>query len=187
MKVILNPIPPNPVNMPGDRPFGPIRYLHGADLVTAMEVADSAPVYGGRTALAGSLQDLLEAGVLVPAPLPLYVQRNKMLRETQAAFNKSISSGISAGGITLRAADADRTAFTQLLVMLAEAERQGALPATVSLADMSGNVHEMPTANARALLLSYGAQYQSLWTARALRVSSINAASTPEELAGLSS
>lgn len=185
MKTILIPVVSGPVNMPGNVPFGPTQYLRGVDVVTVREVPDNFMVPPVREVLAGSLQDLLAAGTLVAAPIPLCVARNKMLRETDADFRKSISSGIVVGGITLRAGDADRNAFSQLLVMLAEAERAGALPETTTLADMAGALHIMPTNAARLLLLSYGSQYQSLWTARGQRVSSINAATTAEALSAI--
>lgn len=81
----------------------------------------------------------------------------------EGAFAARIRQGITIGGVTLRAADTDRTAFTQLLTMLNEAERVGMLPPTTTITDKDGVPHELPTAQVRALLVQYGAAYQALW------------------------
>ena len=81
----------------------------------------------------------------------------------EGAFAARIRQGITIGGVTLRAADSDRTAFTQLLTMLNEAERLGMLPPTTTIADRDGTPHAMPTEQVRARLVEYGGIYQSLW------------------------
>ena len=50
------------------------------------------------------------------------------LARLEGTFAARIRKGIAVGDITLRAADSDRTAFTQLLTMLNEAERLDMLP-----------------------------------------------------------
>lgn len=85
------------------------------------------------------------------------------LARLEGAFAARIRKGITVGTITLRAADSDRTAFTQLLTMLNEAERLAMLPATVTIADREGNAHELPTSEVRATLVQYGDIYQALW------------------------
>jgi hypothetical protein len=85
------------------------------------------------------------------------------LARIEGAFAARIRQGITIGGVTLRAADTDRTAFTQLLTMLNEAERVGMLPPTTTIADKDGVPHELPTAQVRAMLVQYGGIYQTLW------------------------
>jgi hypothetical protein len=84
----------------------------------------------------------------------------------QGTFAARIRKGIEVGGITLRADDADRSAFAQLLVMLGEAERAGALPAQVVIADREGATHALTPATVRSLLAQYGMIYHSLWLQR---------------------
>jgi hypothetical protein len=84
----------------------------------------------------------------------------------EGAFAARIRQGITIGGVTLRAADSDRTAFTQLLTMLNEAERLDMLPPTTTIADKSGVPHELPTAQVRAILVQYGGVYQTIWLQR---------------------
>lgn len=88
------------------------------------------------------------------------------LARIEGTFAARIRRGITIGDITLRAAESDRTAFTQLLTMLNEAERLDMLPPTTTIADKSGATHELPTAQVRALLVQYGGVYQSLWLQR---------------------
>jgi hypothetical protein len=85
------------------------------------------------------------------------------LARIEGAFAARIRQGITVGNVTLRAADSDRTAFTQLLTMLNEAERLGMLSPTTTIADKNGVLHKLPTAQVRARLVEYGGIYQSLW------------------------
>ena len=94
----------------------------------------------------------------------------------EGAFAARIRQGITIGGVTLRAADSDRTAFTQLLTMLNEAERLGMLPPTTTIADKDGVPHELPTAQVRALLVQYGGIYQTLWIHRVSLENAVKAA-----------
>ena len=88
------------------------------------------------------------------------------LARIDGAFAARIRRGITVAGITLRAADSDRTAFTQLLTMLNEAERLKMLPAQTAIADRDGQPHTLPTDQVRALLVQYGGIYQALWLQR---------------------
>ena len=88
------------------------------------------------------------------------------LARIDGAFAARVRRGITVSGVTLRADDADRTAFTQLLTLLNEAERLGLLPATTTIADRDGLPHELPTAQVRAMLVEYGAAWQALWLHR---------------------
>lgn len=85
------------------------------------------------------------------------------LSRLEGTFAARIRKGITVSGITLRAADSDRTAFTQLLTMLNEAERMEMLPATTTIVSRDGIAHELPTDQVRAILVQYGGVYQSLW------------------------
>lgn len=78
------------------------------------------------------------------------------LARIDGAFATRIRRGITVAGITLRAADSDRTAFTQLLTMLAEAERLGMLPAQTAIADRDGQPRTLPTASQRAAVIATG-------------------------------
>ncbi|RYD62456.1 MAG: hypothetical protein EOP83_14540 [Verrucomicrobiaceae bacterium] len=98
------------------------------------------------------------------------------LARLEGTFAARIRKGISVDGITLRAADSDRTAFTQLLTMLNEAERLEMLPATTTIADRDGIAHELPTAQVRAMLVQYGGIYQSLWVQKVGLENAIKAA-----------
>lgn len=93
------------------------------------------------------------------------ILRNALAR-IEGAFAARIRQGITVEGVTLRAADSDRTAFTQLLTMLNEAERLGMLPPVTTITDKDGVPHELPTAQVRAMLVQYGGVYQSLWLRR---------------------
>jgi len=74
---------------------------------------------------------------------------------------------VEVGGLTLRAEDTDRALFTQLLVMLNEAERFGMLPETTAISDNDGALHELPTNTVRQILVGYGAALQTEWIAAA--------------------
>ena len=88
------------------------------------------------------------------------------LARIEGAFAARIRKGIAVAGVTLRAADSDRSAFTQLLTMLNEAERLGVLPPTTTIADRDGVPHGLPTALVRGMLVEYGGAYQALWLRR---------------------
>jgi len=98
------------------------------------------------------------------------------LPRIDGAFPARLPRGITVAGITLRAADSDRTAFTQLLTMLNEAERLKMLPAQTAIADRDGQPHTMPTDQVRALLVQYGGIYQALWLQRVSLENAVKAA-----------
>lgn len=94
-----------------------------------------------------------------------------------------IRRGISVRGITLRAAEADRAAFTQLLTMLNEAERLDMLPERTTITDRNGQPHDLPTAQVRSLLVEYGLIYQSIWLRKVELENRIKSAASNEERA----
>jgi hypothetical protein len=105
------------------------------------------------------------------------IARRSLLEST---WKKRLAQGITVGERTLRCEESDRNAFSQLLVMLAEAERLGQLPATIPITDHTGQIHLLSVPDLRLLLLAYGNTYQSLWTQKAQLHAAIEEAETIE-------
>ena len=105
------------------------------------------------------------------------IARRRLL---ESAWNRRLTHGITLGERTLRCEESDRNAFSQLLVMLAEAERLGQLPASITITDRSGQIHMLSVPDLRLLLLAYGNAYQSLWTQKAQYHAAIEQADTVE-------
>jgi hypothetical protein len=105
------------------------------------------------------------------------IARRRLLEST---WKRRLAHGITVGERTLRCEESDRNAFSQLLVMLAEAERLGQLPATIPITDRSGQMHLLSVPDLRLLLLAYGNAYQSLWTQKAQYHAAIEQAETLE-------
>lgn len=103
-------------------------------------------------------------------------------KQLESAWEQRLLQGISIGEIKLRCHDVDRSAFSQLLVMLAEAERMDQLPASVPVTDRGGQIHMLSVPNLRNLLLAYGSAYQSLWVQKAQFHAAIEQAETLEAL-----
>ena len=102
-------------------------------------------------------------------------QANHARREKVMALERAERIGITVSGITLAAADKDRSLFAQGLILLREAENlqpdeesKAAFRASMqTIADASGVTHTMNVTDLRTLLVAYGAAYQALWTAAA--------------------
>ncbi len=105
--------------------------------------------------------------------------RRQLLEST---WKQRMTQGITLGGLTLRCDETDRNAFSQLLVMLAEAERLEQLPQTVPITDRGGNIHMKSVEDLRILLLAYGSAYQSLWVQKAQLHAAIEQAESMESL-----
>ena len=105
------------------------------------------------------------------------IARRRLLEST---WNRRLNHGITVGVRTLRCEESDRNAFSQLLVMLAEAERLGQLPASIPITDRTGQIHLLSVPDLRLLLLAYGNAYQSLWTQKAQYHAAIEQAETVE-------
>ncbi len=105
------------------------------------------------------------------------IARRRLL---ESAWNRRLAHGITVGVRTLRCEESDRNAFSQLLVMLAEAERLGQLPASIPITDRTGQIHLLSVPDLRLLLLAYGNTYQSLWTQKAQLHAAIEQAETIE-------
>jgi hypothetical protein len=105
------------------------------------------------------------------------IARRRLLEST---WNRRLTHGITVGERTLRCEESDRNAFSQLLVMLAEAERLGQLPTSIPITDHAGQIHLLSVPDLRLLLLAYGNAYQSLWTQKAQYHAAIEQAETIE-------
>jgi hypothetical protein len=105
--------------------------------------------------------------------------RRQLLEST---WKQRMAQGITVGGLTLRCDEIDRNAFSQLLVMIAEAERLGQLLALVPVTDRSGQIHMKSVEDLRVLLLAYGSAYQSLWVQKAQLHAAIEQAESVEAL-----
>ncbi len=105
------------------------------------------------------------------------IARRRLLEST---WKRRLTQGITVGLRTLRCEESDRNAFSQLLVMLAEAERLGQLPTTIPITDRTGQIHLLSVPDLRLLLLAYGNTYQSLWTQKAQYHAAIEQAETVE-------
>ena len=105
------------------------------------------------------------------------ITRRSLLEST---WKKRLVHGITLGARTLRCEESDRNAFSQLLVMLAEAERLGQLPATIPITDHTGQIHLLSVPDLRLMLLAYGNAYQSMWTQKAQLHAAIEQAETVE-------
>ena len=105
------------------------------------------------------------------------IARRRLLEST---WNRRLNHGITVGVRTLRCEESDRNAFSQLLVMLAEAERLGQLPASIPITDRTGQIHLLSVPDLRLLLLAYGNTYQSLWTQKAQLHAAIEQTETVE-------
>jgi hypothetical protein len=105
------------------------------------------------------------------------IARRRLLEST---WKRRLAHGITVGERTLRCEESDRNAFSQLLVMLAEAERLEQLPTTIQISDHAGQIHMLSVPDLRLLLLAYGNAYQSLWTQKAQYHAAIEQAETVE-------
>ena len=105
------------------------------------------------------------------------IARRRLL---ESAWNRRLTHGITVGVRTLRCEESDRNAFSQLLVMLAEAERLRQLPTTIPITDHAGQIHMLSVPDLRLLLLAYGNAYQSLWTQKAQYHAAVEQADTVE-------
>lgn len=112
----------------------------------------------------------------------LQIRSAKVARRQQleSTWEKRLTHGITVGERTLRCEESDRNAFSQLLVMLAEAERLGQLPTSIPITDRGGQIHLLSVPDLRLLLLAYGNAYQSLWTQKAQYHAAIGQAETVE-------
>jgi hypothetical protein len=77
-------------------------------------------------------------------------------------FFHLLAAGYDTGfGYSLALGEADRNAFTQLLVLLREAGAPDDMQ--VSIADTNGHLHSVSVAQLRPMLVGYGLYYNQLW------------------------
>jgi hypothetical protein len=105
------------------------------------------------------------------------IARRRLLEST---WKRRLAHGITVGERTLRCEESDRNAFSQLLVMLSEAERLEQLPTSIPITDRSGQIHMLSVPDLRGLLLAYGNAYQSLWAQKAQYHTAIEQVETVE-------
>jgi hypothetical protein len=100
-----------------------------------------------------------ESPMVVPAQNPARDPRND---EFQAAIRNGFDTGL---GFKLALGEADRNAFTQMLVLVTTALEKGVItkesPQVIS--DLDGQPHTLTTDQFTSLMLAYGAYYKHLW------------------------
>jgi hypothetical protein len=82
------------------------------------------------------------------------------------SFENHISEGLTVDDYVLKFSEIDRSAFSQLLVMLNESEKIGLLPQYESFIDFYGKSHILPVNELRSLLIKAAHQYKILWDKR---------------------
>lgn len=83
--------------------------------------------------------------------------------EPQRIFLEAVAAGYDTGlGYTIGITDADRSQFTQLLVIFQTASAPD--DTDVSIADITGQLHQVTLADFRTLMVAAGLYYQTLWT-----------------------
>jgi hypothetical protein len=99
------------------------------------------------------------------------IQRNKVVSDAKWALYVAKKRGIKVTeDITLGATDSDRAAFSQLLVLLREAQQlstdQTAFAnSSYPITDINGVPHIVTVNELRNILVTYGMMYQSIWAA----------------------
>lgn len=97
-------------------------------------------------------------------------------QEIQAAaiegdYSATIARGVTVGGITLAAGDLDRQRFSELAVLLREAQLLPGSPITDEtpqpITDIDGTPHTVTVGQLRAMLVQYGLAIQTAWVTRA--------------------
>jgi hypothetical protein len=162
-----------------DNPAG---FLHAGNPVLCQQVPDDYQTDPASVVLQGSIQECVRNGTLSSRPLPLHVLKNRKQAKWQSEFSKRIAAGITIEDITLRADESDRSAFSQLLVLLRESEIAGMSPETVQIADLTGSLHTVSIDAARRLLIAYGDQYHQIWASYMTFKKRIADASSNDEL-----
>jgi hypothetical protein len=99
------------------------------------------------------------------------IERNKAISDAKWALHVAKKQGIKVTeDITLGAYDVDRAAFSQLLVLLREAQELSAdqtafANSSYPITDINGVSHIMSVNELRNILVTYGMMYQSIWAA----------------------
>ena len=106
---------------------------------------------------------------------------DECLGEIENNYQARVDAGAVLGDVHLKMADYDRSAFTQLLTLLNEAERFGQLPTETTIADYIGNPITLPTMQVRLLIIQYGLVYQSIWSRKVQLTKLAEAAQSDED------
>ena len=106
---------------------------------------------------------------------------DECLGEIENNYQARVDAGAAMGDVHLKMADSDRSAFTQLLTLLNEAERFGQLPTETTISDYNSNPITLPTAQIRLLVVQYGLVYQSIWTKKMQLIKLVEAAKSDED------
>ena len=106
---------------------------------------------------------------------------DECLGEIENNYQARVDAGAVMGDVHLKMADSDRSAFTQLLTLLNEAERFGQLPTETTISDYNSNTITLPTMQLRLLIIQYGLIYQSIWSKRVQLTKLVEAAQSDED------
>jgi|694.fasta_scaffold00486_9 hypothetical protein len=99
------------------------------------------------------------------------IQRNKAASDAKWALYVAKKQGIKVTeDITLGVTDSDRAAFSQLLVLLREAQelstdKEAFANSVYPITDVKGASHIVTVTELRNILVTYGMMYQSIWAA----------------------
>lgn len=99
------------------------------------------------------------------------IERNKAVSDAKWALYVAKKQGIKVTeDITLGASDIDRAAFSQLLILLREAQELSAdqtafANSSYPITDINGAAHVVTVNELRNILVTYGMMYQSIWAA----------------------
>jgi hypothetical protein len=99
------------------------------------------------------------------------VQKNKAIVDAKWQLYLAQTKGVKVTEvITLGASDSDRAAFSQLLVLLREAQELSAdkeafVNSYYPITDANGVAHIVTVTELRNILVTYGMMYQSIWAA----------------------
>lgn len=167
------------IERPADHPATTHSRMSDGKTGHLVELPDSAVIHGP-----GQFVDPAGFEIIQPQE-NLESLKAAALEKQDSEFAAALAAGIEVGGISLGAEEHDRNAFVQMLVLLQEAERINQRQEKVKIRDAKGTVRELTVAQARSILVGYGAAYQALWLNRAERHAAIVAAKTAGELEAL--
>jgi hypothetical protein len=128
--------------------------------VLLAKINREGPTDANVSALAELEKKLSEPAPTANAPDPAKSDPKRV------AFNVAIQNGFDTGmGFKLAIGDADRNAFTQMLVLVNTAKEKGVINDTTpqTVADIEGKPHTVTTAQFTGLMLAYGAYYKGIW------------------------
>ena len=131
-----------------------------------------------------NLIDIISGVPTLNAANYLEAQRQIKLTEIQNSYQLAENAGYADAttGITLGWDDNSRNMFNQLLTMLMIAQSAGIDPGDQTFSDLQNVTHTLSVSDTFALMLRYGAAYQTLWGKLGTLRSSIVQATTLDQL-----